>query len=124
MISKFLINTAKSFQFAFRGIPKAYRGQRNIKIQSFFAVFAFLLSYLLRVSTIEFLILLIIIFLVIILEIINTSVERVCDLISKDYNKDIKDIKDMTAGAVLLSAILSVIVGILIFSPYLWRFIK
>ena len=65
----------------------------------------------------EILILILTIFLVFISEFFNTAVENLCDLYTNEYNEKVKIIKDIGAGAVTLSAIASVIVGIIMFLP-------
>ena len=80
-------------------------------------IIALLLSYILKISRIEFIIILIMIALVLTSEIINTSIEKVVDLYTKDYNNLAKIAKDVSAGSVLVMSIFSLLVGVIIFLP-------
>ena len=90
-----------------------------------FHIFAFLiviiLSFLLKLTTIEFIFILFVSFLVIITEMLNTCVEVIVDMITKDYNVLAMYAKDLGAGAVLVSTILAIIVGLIIFIPKIMR---
>lgn len=74
-------------------------------------------------TRLEWIFLLVVIGLVWVAEIFNTAVEELVDLISPQQNPSAKVIKDLSAGAVLVSAILSVLVGVLIFGPRIWAWI-
>lgn len=103
-----------SFLVALKGIFYGISRERNIKIQIVIGLGVLVISFLLGISKIDFIILLSISFLVIILELINTCFEKLIDTITLEYHREFGKIKDMMAGAVLLSVILSVIVGFLI----------
>jgi diacylglycerol kinase (ATP) len=105
----------QSFKNASSGIRIGLRKQRNLKIQIAMAVIAFVLSILLRISKLEIMIVIMISFLVLILELLNTALEQSIDYLHPYYDKKIGIIKDMLAGVVLLSAVLSIIIGVLIF---------
>lgn len=76
-----------------------------------------LLGVFFKVNYIEVLILTLTIFFVFISEFFNTAVEKLADLYTTEYNENIKIIKDISAGAVTLAAIASIIVGVVIFLP-------
>jgi diacylglycerol kinase len=114
----------QSFSFAFRGLAFSLKGQRNIKIQLFFGIFALLCTIIFPISKIEQLLVIFIIFLVLILEVLNTALEKTVDAISTEQDPRLGAIKDMAAGAVLLAAMLSVIMGIAIFGPHFWAILK
>lgn len=78
------------------------------------------LTWFFQISRLEFLILLLTITLVLIAEMINTSLEAATDLLTPEYQSQAKIAKDVAAGMVLLTAVLSVIIGLVIFIPYLW----
>jgi undecaprenol kinase/diacylglycerol kinase (ATP) len=69
------------------------------------------------ISTAEWMIILICFAMVLSFEIINSAIEKLCDLVSPEFNLTIKKVKDMSASAVLLAAIISFIVGCIIFLP-------
>lgn len=113
----------KSFYFASKGILEALRTERNIQIHSSVAVIVILAGLYFSLSWIEWLFILVAIVGTITLELVNSSIERVVDLVTQEYHPLAKQAKDIAAGAVFLYAIFSVIVGIIIFLPKLLRFI-
>ena len=114
----------KSFQYAFSGVVFAFRHNQNMQIHVLFAVVVIILSIIFHISAFEMGILGVMILLVICTEMINTSIEEMTDLISKEHSKEAKIAKDVAAGMVLLTSIGAVIVGLLIFLPYLLRLIQ
>ena len=111
-------NVLISFSYAFSGIYYTFKNSRNFKIQFLFAFFSLILGYILQLDTSDYLILLLTIFSVLVLEILNTSIESLVDLVVKEkYNKLAKISKDCSAGAVLLASINSVIIGLYLFIP-------
>ena len=110
-----------SFKVAFEGIIYAFRYNRNLKIHFFSAFVVILAGIYFGVSFFERIILGIVILLVIAAEMINTSLEEVVDLITTEHRKEAKIAKDVAAGMVLLAAAGSVIIGILIFTPYVLK---
>ncbi|PKP58279.1 MAG: diacylglycerol kinase [Candidatus Altiarchaeales archaeon HGW-Altiarchaeales-2] len=104
----------KSVGVAVNGIAQGVCGERNIKIQIIIGAIVILISMLLGLPKTEFIIILIISFLVIILELINTAVEKLIDKLSPGFDSDYGKIKDIMAGAVLLAVVLSIIIGFLI----------
>jgi diacylglycerol kinase len=109
----------KSFRFALEGLKYAVVTQRNMRIHFLAALGILLISLYLPISKLEVLILLVTITLVLFAELINTAVETVIDMITKEYHPLAKVAKDVAAGAVLLTAGLAVLVGVSIFYPYL-----
>ncbi len=110
-------NFFQSLKNALNGIKEIIKTGRNIKIQIVFAIFAVVMGIVLKINNIEALILVLTIFFVIVSEFMNTAIEMLADLYSTEYNEKIKILKDIGAGAVALSAIASVIVGIIMFLP-------
>ncbi|PEC51169.1 diacylglycerol kinase family protein [Gottfriedia acidiceleris] len=108
----------KSFGFAFSGIYKVIKDERNIKIHLFATFISIGLAFYLHISRIDWLILLLIITSVISLELVNSSIEAVVDLASPNKHPLAKKAKDVAAGAVLVAAIVSIIIGALLFFPY------
>ena len=107
-----------SFRYAFSGINYVFKTSRNFKIQLVFALFSLLLGFLLQISRSNYLILISTIISVLVLEILNTSIESLVDLIvSKKFSNLAKISKDCSAGAVLLASINSVIIAVYIFIP-------
>ena len=104
----------KKFRVALNGLLLGLK-DKAILTQYIIALIVIIISLYLELDYISLIIVIMLCFLVITFEYINTSIERICDLISKEYNDKIKYIKDLAAGFVLLQAILSVIVAIILF---------
>ena len=117
-------NFTSSLKFALNGLKNILKNERNVKIHLVIAIMALILSFILKISRLELLIVLLTIFLVIFSEIVNTIIEQVLNIYDSKYNEDIKYVKDISAGLVLFSAILSVIIGASIFIPKLIEIIK
>ncbi len=108
------------FGHAFRGLWYALRTQRNARVHVSIAILAILLGIVLRISAVEFAMIFVAITGVFIAEMFNTVFELCIDLASPEYHPLAKIAKDVAAGAVLLSAILSVVIGVFVFGPHLW----
>ncbi len=89
----------------------------NFKREIFLGIIALLISYILKISKLEFIIIIIMIGLVLTCEVINTAIERLVDLVSPSYNKLAGEVKDIMAFSVFLMCIISLIVGVIIFVP-------
>lgn len=109
-------NFFESFNFALNGIKYVFSSQRNIWIQTTFALISVALGFLFNISANEWIVLSLTIALVLFAEFINTAVETTIDLITEEYNQKAKIVKDVSAGAVLVTAFNSVIVGLIIFA--------
>ena len=108
----------KSFGFSLKGI-KISLLQRNFKIQLFMAFLAIVLGFVFKITSTEWCIILPCCGLVLSLEMLNTAIEHLVDLVSPDFNEKAGLIKDVSAGAVLVAAILSAITGIVIYYKYI-----
>ena len=116
-------NVLLSFRYAFSGIKYTFKNSRNFKIEVLFASFSLILGSILKFDKSDYLILLVTIFSVLILEILNTSIESLVDLmVKKKYSRLAKISKDCSAGAVLLASINSVIIGLYLFIPKIKSF--
>ena len=111
-------NLFKSFKYAFNGIFYVFQTSRNFKIQLICALISLIFSFLLQISKNNYLILIATIMSVLILEILNTSIESIVDLVvKKQFSYLAKISKDASAGAVLLASINSLIIAGFIFIP-------
>ena len=111
-------NVLKSFKYAFSGISYVLKTSRNFKIQLIFAIISLMIGFLLQISQSNYVILIATIMSVLILEILNTSIESLVDLVvKKEFSSLAKISKDTSAGAVLLASINSVIIAVYIFVP-------
>jgi diacylglycerol kinase len=107
------------FRYAFSGLRYALRTQRNARVHVCIAILAILMGIILHISAVEFAMIFIAITGVFIAEMFNTVFELCIDLASPDYHPLAKIAKDVAAGAVLLSAMLSVVIGLFVFVPHL-----
>ena len=107
----------KSFGYAINGVKDAYKDEPNMKIHVLVATVVILVAFILKVSTLEWLILLLLIGLVIAAEVLNTSLENFVDLVTKKQDPLAGKVKDTAAGFVMVLAILSAAVGLIIFIP-------
>ena len=108
---------AKSFGYAWAGIRSLLRTEHNTWIHLVLTIVVLLSGIAFRISRFEFIALLVVMALVWITEIFNTCIEKTMDFISPEYHPQVKVIKDIAAGAVLIMAIVAVIVGACIFIP-------
>lgn len=116
-------DTTKSFMYAFEGIRTALKEEPNFRIHFAISFVALILAYILKLTKVEWLILLTTIFLVLVLELINTTLEALVDIVSPETHPKAKIAKDVAAAAVLLSAIFAVIVGAVLFFPKILSFL-
>lgn len=114
----------RSFRFAFRGAVQFFSKQRNAKIQTVMGIAAISLGFIVSITPYQWLLVLFCIGLVISLEMINSAIEIFCDMVTTDFHPKIKIIKDVAAGAVLVAAIASLIIGLIIFIPALTNFLN
>ena len=107
----------KSFTYAGAGIFQFLRREHNARIHLVATIAVAITAWALKVSHLEAVALVSAIGLVWVTEMLNTCLERTADLISKEEHPEIKIIKDLAAGAVLVAAITAVIIGLFIFIP-------
>ena len=110
--------------FALQGIMQFFSRDRNGKIQMVIGTTAIALGFTVSLSSFQWLLVLFCIGLVISLEMINSAIERFCDLVTTDFHPGIKIIKDVAAGAVLVASVTSLIIGLIIFIPALVHFLN
>ena len=108
-----------SFKYSFQGIISAFRTETNMKIHFIIMMLVIIAGVIFDLNAIEWIICVILFGLVISLELINTAIETTVDLAMPEINEKAKLAKDIAAVAVLVSAIVSVIVGLIIFIPKL-----
>jgi undecaprenol kinase len=107
----------RPFTFAIVGILHAIRNERNMKIHTVVAALVIILGLFYQLSAIEWMLIVCAIGGMLSLELMNTAIERVVDLVTKDFHPLAKQAKDVAAGAVFIYAILSVLIGCIIFLP-------
>lgn len=107
----------KSFYYAGTGIAQFLRQEHNAWIHLAATIAVAITALVLKVSYLEAIVLVLVIGLVWVAEMLNTCLERMANLISLEEHPEIKFIKDLAAGAVLIAAIVAVITGLFIFIP-------
>jgi len=110
----------KSFGYAGRGIKLVFGSEQNMKIHIFIAMLVVICGFVFNLNVMEWIVCLLCVGLVFGTEMINTAIENVVDLASPEHHELAGKAKDIAAGAVLICAIISVIIGLLIFAPKLW----
>lgn len=110
-----------SVKYAYEGMVWAFRTQANYRIHFFLSIVAVLASYFFQISYTEFLIIVLIIFIGIMVEALNTAIEQTTDAIDKQWREDIKIAKDVAAAAMLIFSFGALLIASLIFIPYMAR---
>jgi len=107
----------RSFGFAFKGLGYAAKTQPNFRFHLVAGTVAVILGCFFQLSTVEWLWLMACIAIVLITELLNTSLETLTDLVSPTYNEKAGHVKDVAAGAVVVAALFALVTGIIIFLP-------
>jgi diacylglycerol kinase len=110
----------KGFVYAFNGIKASLVEQRNLRVQTLIALITIVAGFYYNITTSEWCIIVLSIALVMGLEMINSAIENLVNLVTREKNFLAGKVKDMAAGAVLFASILAVIIGILIFGKYIF----
>jgi len=114
----------KSLCCAFNGIRKAFQTERNLRFHFFAAIIVTFSGIILSLSILEWVGIIFSIGLVICAELFNTSIEKLVDLFSPQFDKKAGLVKDISAGAVLFATIISIIIGLIIFLPKIFFFLQ
>ncbi|MFA6193344.1 MAG: diacylglycerol kinase family protein [Parcubacteria group bacterium] len=109
----------KSFKYAGRGLKYVTKNEQNFQLEILGGIFIVILMYLFPTRSLEKIALFIVIFAVLVIELINTIFERVVDMLKPRMHPYAQLVKDIMAAAVLISSIGAVIVGVIIFYPYI-----
>lgn len=109
----------RSFINALRGVFYMLRSERNFQIEFLALLINLFLIFYLPLSGLDTILILVVSFGVLSAEIFNTAIEKICDIIQPEFDKRIGFIKDISAGAVILMTIVSVIVGIIVYWKYI-----
>jgi diacylglycerol kinase len=120
---KFIQKRSASFKYAFKGVWIAFKTQHNLWIHLLLAVFALAMGFWLKITSTEWCFVVFAIGFVISAELFNTAIEWLVDLASPEWNKKAGRIKDVAAGAVLVSAIAALVIGLVIFLPKILAFL-
>ena len=113
----------KSFGYAFEGIFAVIKKERNMQIHCCMMVLVILAGLFFQISAVEWCICLVLFGLIMSLELVNTAVESVVDLVTEERRPLAKLAKDAAAGAVLIASIVAAVAGLIIFLPKGWEFL-
>ena len=114
----------KSFRDAFEGVRTVFQEERNMRSHTFSTLSVLFISLFLNLTVNEWFWIILVCFLVLVMEVWNTVVENIVDLVSPHYHPLAKKVKDMAAAAVLLTSVLSVIIGSIILIPKIFKLIS
>jgi diacylglycerol kinase len=120
----FFQSRKQSYNHAVNGIKLLFKTQINFVIEVAACLIVVFLGLLFGLNTVEWCFIVISIFFVLISEAINSSLEFLSDKISEESSPIIKKVKDISAGAVLLSVISSIIIGLMVFIPKMKEFLN
>ncbi|MDX9913830.1 MAG: diacylglycerol kinase [Candidatus Moranbacteria bacterium] len=113
-----------SLKCAVRGLKYVLRNERNFRIELIVAIFVIFSSIIFRIKNWEFIVVIFLITWVLVTELMNTVVERVVDILEPRVHPFARLIKDIMAGVVLTSAIMSFLVGLFIFLPHIYNLLN
>lgn len=113
-----------SLRCAVRGLKYVLRNERNFRIELIVAIFVIFSSIIFRIKNWEFIVVIFLITWVLVTELMNTVVERVVDILEPRVHPFARLIKDIMAGVVLTSAIMSFLVGLFIFLPHIYNLLN
>ena len=118
-----LVRMIQSFKDAASGVAYVFWNEQNFRLQVFASLVVILFSWYFRLSRSEWVVILLLIFLVIILELINSAVEKFADVLKPRLDLQVQTVKDIMAGVVLLASLGAILIGLVIFYPHLVEFI-
>ena len=122
--NRYLKTRLQSIRYALDGIKYILETQPNARIHLLFTLAVFILGFLFEITRMEWISLVLTVGLVWAAELFNTAIEVMIDFISPEKHKVAKICKDVSAGSVLVTAFISVLVGLLIFGPPLWNWVR
>jgi undecaprenol kinase/diacylglycerol kinase (ATP) len=119
-----MMKLIKSFVYAWNGIQSCFKSEPNFRIHLIAAIVVVIFSLLFSISATEWIAVGFCIALVTAMEMINTAIEKLCNVVHKGQHPGIKKVKDIAAGAVLLSAVFSLITAAIIFLPKIIMYLR
>lgn len=114
----------QSFKYAWQGIKSCFASEPNFRIHFVAAILVVIFSLLFGISTTEWVAVIFCIAFVLVMEMMNTAIEKLCDVVHKEPHPGIKKVKDIAAGAVLVSALFSLVTAAIIFLPKIIMYLK
>ena len=117
-------NFFKSQGHARSGLKLIFKNERNFRIDLTMALIVVIFGFLFKISHADWIAISLVISIVFVAETVNSAIEALCDTVSLEYKVNIKYAKDVSAGAVLVTALVSVITGLIVFMPYMIAGVK
>jgi diacylglycerol kinase len=117
-------NFFKSQGHARSGLKLIFKNERNFRIDLVVALVVIAFGFLFRISHTDWIALSLVISMVLVSETVNSAIEALCDTVSLEYKVNIKYAKDVSAGAVLVSVLISVVTGLIVFIPYILKLVN
>jgi diacylglycerol kinase len=115
-----IIDRLKSFKNAFAGLRSLIKYEHNARVHLLILFLVIVAGIALKISLIDWIVVVFASGLVFVSECFNTAIEYLSDIVSHEYNERIKTVKDFAAAGVLISAVISIIIGIIVFLPKIW----
>ncbi|MCA9376120.1 MAG: diacylglycerol kinase family protein [Candidatus Doudnabacteria bacterium] len=119
-----LVRLAKSFKYAINGVRITLREEQNFRVHMVSGVLVALIGWAFHIEALEWVALVIVSGLVLLAEMVNTIFERIVDVLKPRIHPFAEVVKDMMAATVVLAVFVAVIVGLIIFVPYLVDFVQ
>lgn len=107
----------KNFQYALHGFVTALRTEKNLRFQLASAIVVTAAGIFFKIDVLEWMVVVLCIVFVITAELMNTALEKLCDVVTRDHHPQIKIIKDIAAAGVLIASAGAAIAGLIIFTP-------
>jgi len=120
----FLKSRWHSIAIAFEGVQYLLRTQRNAWIHAAITLFVLVMGAVFRITRLEWIVILLTIAVVWATESLNTAMEVLIDFVSPEQRPMAKTCKDVSAAGVLIASLVAIVIGVLIFGPYVWRWLQ
>lgn len=110
----------KSMSYAWKGIVFVFRNEQNFRIQLFVAILVLSATFFFGLKRSEIVVILLLICLILVLEMLNSALERFADVLKPRLHEQIRVVKNITAAIVLVASVGALVIGTIIFYPYLF----
>ena len=115
---------SSSLKYAFDGLKYAYKNEQSMTVHIVVTILVIMFGFIFEISSYEWFIVVLCIGIMMCVELVNTSIEAVVDLVTKKYDEKAKIAKDVAAAVSVMFSITSIIVGLIIFAPKIINFIR
>lgn len=109
----------RSFKYSWEGIKYAYLHEQSMFIHALATILSILLGLILNINRYEWIIIIALLCVIAVIELLNTAIEAVCDCVTKEFHSLIKIAKDTASASAFIASIVGLIVGLIIFIPYI-----